>query len=86
MNGPEMIAEPYRSLVSSLVELIKTEYDYDLVSVAVFRFDELHQSVHQRPIRLCNPLRPVHDLTSDTSPPTDFNIQSANQLAGEWLL
>jgi predicted nucleotidyltransferase len=36
MNGPERIAEPYRSLVNSLVELIKTEYGDDLVSVAVF--------------------------------------------------
>jgi predicted nucleotidyltransferase len=36
MNGPERIAEPYRSLVNRLVELIKTEYGDDLVSVAVF--------------------------------------------------
>ena len=36
MNGPERIAEPYRSLVNGLVELIKTEYGDELVSVAVF--------------------------------------------------
>jgi predicted nucleotidyltransferase len=36
MNGAEKLAEPYRSLVNSLVELIKTEYGIDLVSVAVF--------------------------------------------------
>jgi predicted nucleotidyltransferase len=36
MNWPERIAEPHRSLVNSLVELIKTEYGDDLVSVAVF--------------------------------------------------
>jgi predicted nucleotidyltransferase len=36
MNEFEKIAEPYQSLVSSLVELIKTECGDDLVSVAVF--------------------------------------------------
>jgi predicted nucleotidyltransferase len=36
MNGPERIAEPYRSLVNGLVELIKTEYGDELVSVAIF--------------------------------------------------
>jgi predicted nucleotidyltransferase len=36
MNGAEKLAEPYRSLVNGLVELIKTEYGDELVSVAVF--------------------------------------------------
>jgi hypothetical protein len=36
MNGAEKLAKPYRSLVNSLVELIKTEYGDELVSVAVF--------------------------------------------------
>jgi predicted nucleotidyltransferase len=36
MNEPERNAEPYRSLVNNLVELIKTEYGDELVSVAVF--------------------------------------------------